>query len=249
VNNLPSDFLISNLEGNRISILGHGGNGFHKKEPINSLESFLKVIDHRNDGTELDVQITRDSILIAFHDQLIDEVTDCEGGITDHVWSKLVDCNSGEQISMVRNVLSLDWKAGTIFSFDVKKHQLDPKNERAFVNELKRIRIDYPNYRFLFESPDIAFLEQLKLVGLGDLYIYCSDPIQGMELCAQLGLSGISINNKLISKEQVELSHDRGFKVMIWGVGSAWDNRDAVLKSPDFIQTDNIRHLQQLLAE
>jgi len=246
-NHLPSNFEVSNMEENQIIILGHGGNGFRADEPINSIASFLKVIEYANDGTELDVQLTNDSILVAFHDAELSRTTDFEGRIGNLKLRELRKLIAKNSIPTVSEVLSLKWKNEITFSFDLKDYGLKPLYLRVFAKVLKNTRDNFSQHRILFESPNVTFLKLMKREGLSELYIYCQDPAKGLTVCKELGLAGISINNKLIEKEQVQLLHNDGFRVMIWGVGSAWDNRSAALKSPDIIQTDNIQHLQQLL--
>ena len=62
-------------------------------------------------------------------------------------------------------------------------------------------------------------------------------------------LHGISIHNDNITKEQVTIAHENGLYVIIWGVENSQENKDAVLKSPDFIETDDLKDLINFLND
>ena len=65
------DFNVKNLNHNIIMILGHAGMGDLYKYPNNTMESIEPVLGIGADGTELDIQMTKDSVLILFHDETL----------------------------------------------------------------------------------------------------------------------------------------------------------------------------------
>src|SRR5690606_4742217 len=81
------EFEISNLNGNKIGILGHGGMGISSTYPMNSVESIMNCIHLNSDGTEIDVQMTNDGVLVAFHDETLDNLTNGSGILHDMDWS------------------------------------------------------------------------------------------------------------------------------------------------------------------
>jgi glycerophosphoryl diester phosphodiesterase len=80
------------------------------------------------------------------------------------------------------------------------------------------------------------------------MYIYPQTFEDGYDIALDLGLRGISINNDIITKEQIELAHSQGIFVTLWGVRIKSGNIDAVAKNPDMIQTDNVDHLVKYLS-
>ena len=60
-------------------ILGHGGMGVSSAIPINSKSSIEKALSYPIQGTELDVRMTADEVLIAFHDNALANNTSCNG--------------------------------------------------------------------------------------------------------------------------------------------------------------------------
>ncbi|MFT7452721.1 MAG: glycerophosphoryl diester phosphodiesterase, partial [Patescibacteria group bacterium] len=83
------DFDIVNLNNNQIDILGHAGMGISSRYPINSFESVSKSLAIGADGTELDVQLTADGILVVFHDQNLESSTNKKGIINDLTWAQI----------------------------------------------------------------------------------------------------------------------------------------------------------------
>ena len=83
------NFEIDNLNGNKIEALGHAGMGYSSLYPINSAESILNALSIGADGSEIDVQLTKDNVLVAFHDENMGSSTKLEGLVRDHTWSEI----------------------------------------------------------------------------------------------------------------------------------------------------------------
>ena len=62
-----------------------------------------------------------------------------------------------------------------------------------------------------------------------------------------LNFFGIVIANDRISRSEVKIAHDSGVRVAIFNIKSLPGNLDAVEKSPDYLITDNITLLQDIL--
>jgi glycerophosphoryl diester phosphodiesterase len=84
-------FTIVNLNNNRITTLGHGGMGVGSAYPSDTYESVLNCLATGADGTEINVQLTKDNVLVAFHDEELGGATNLEGMINSHTWAKLED--------------------------------------------------------------------------------------------------------------------------------------------------------------
>src|SRR5687768_2770290 len=88
----PALWTIKNLNNDRVSVFGHGGMGIFSRLPMNSEPSVNKSIEVGADGTEIDIQVSRDSVLIAFHDADLESSSTCEGTIAEKTWSELSGC-------------------------------------------------------------------------------------------------------------------------------------------------------------
>ena len=78
-------------------------------------------------------------------------------------------------------------------------------------------------------------------------FMYPQSFEEGLNHAATFNMHGITIANKNISKEQVELAHTLGYWVTIWDVEKNSEIREAVRKNPDMIQTDDVPYLVKIL--
>ena len=102
------NFNILNLNNNKISVLGHGGMGIGQVYPINSFESILNCLNLGADGTELDVQMTKDSVLVAFHDRSLEHSTNISGQIFNKTWGEIKDVTYKNPLYTNYKLISLD---------------------------------------------------------------------------------------------------------------------------------------------
>ena len=102
----------------------------------------------------------------------------------------------------------------------------------------------------LIESQDTSFLSilQKKRSGL-KLFIYPADFNSGFSIAKSMGLFGITIHTGIITKEQVRTAHENGLRVTLWGINTQNGNVDAILKHPDYIQSDKIIHLLKIFGK
>ncbi|NRA11936.1 MAG: hypothetical protein HRT57_08275, partial [Crocinitomicaceae bacterium] len=85
----PETYEITNLNNNEIEVMGHAGMGFSDLYPINTAESIMRCINEGADGTELDIQLTADNILVGFHNSDLEGNTNFTGKIRDYTWNEL----------------------------------------------------------------------------------------------------------------------------------------------------------------
>lgn len=255
----PEKIEVINLNNNEIEVMGHAGMGISSLYPINTAESILRCINEGADGSEMDVQLTEDNVLVAFHNSDLDENTNFTGQIRDYTWNELKEARytSTPQLNYkIVKVRDLFDGIGNIedytFTLDIKIYVREGfyfEYIDDFTDAIDDLFSDYQIYDNVFvESQDELFLFDMEFKNsqIG-MYIYPATFEEGYNTAVNLGLKGISIDNDKISKEQVELAHSMGFFVTLWGVKSSGDNLDAANKSPDMIQTDNIDYLVKLL--
>jgi glycerophosphoryl diester phosphodiesterase len=63
--------------------------GFCGEYPENTMISFKKAVEAGCDELELDVQLTKDNVLVIIHDETIDRVTDGTGNVKDYTFEEL----------------------------------------------------------------------------------------------------------------------------------------------------------------
>ncbi|MBL4670478.1 MAG: hypothetical protein JKY30_14630 [Flavobacteriales bacterium] len=249
---------VKNLNGNKVSAFGHSGMGNINIYPRNSFESLLKSLNLGSDGTELDIQLTKDNVLIAFHDHDLSTSTNIRGLVRSLNWSEIKYGRYSKPLYSNYSIISLDQLFSNIknlhsyiFTFDCK---LYPKNAdktkyyNDYVNALNSTINKYSLGNSFIESQDINFLKLLQLENSNyKLFINRDDFNKGMKIAQDFNLYGISNSTKNITKEQVSIAHDNNIFITIWEVKSKSDNKIGVDKFPDFIQTDKIKNLLNIV--
>ena len=253
------DINIINLEGNKIIALGHAGMGIGNTYPMNSSESILKCLNLGMDGTEFDVQMTRDSVLVAFHNQELSSNTNLSGHINALSWTELKKAHYTQTPYLNYSIVSLEDLFSNIinisqykFTFDCKLYT-DNSNINQFyesyINAIVKIvqKHDIENNIYI-ESQSEEFLKLFKSKKPNyKLFIYPSSFESGLDIAQSLNLYGITISTRNVTKEQIKIAHNNNLRVAVWNTHSKSANEEAINKNPDFIQTDRVRHLIKLL--
>lgn len=237
-----------------VIILGHGGLGIRSRLPIDSEKSISQALEYPIDGVEIDVKMTQDSVLVSFHADKMESVSDCEGSIYEKRWNELSGCGQrgwfGQQpISAVNDLLQQHQdRPNTIISLDLKPDSENESELRIFTRQIALLVGSYPKFRFLIESNRATLLNDIKTLQPSvETFYYCNDIHEGIEVCNKFGLDGISIDMKFIaSVETVRKAQSQGQKVMLWGSGSVFSNRKMLELNPDLVQTDDISSMMRI---
>ncbi|MFT4526828.1 MAG: glycerophosphoryl diester phosphodiesterase [Bacteroidia bacterium] len=252
----PEKGSINNISGGQISALGHGGMGSRALIPMNSWESLEACFELGPDGTEVDVQMTKDGVLVCYHDEKLDKTTTCHGTISDVTWEELISgCeyytwSSSKSFARLDSVIAKFGSPGIMISLDLKESGPSHAHNLRMRGQILRLAIMNPEIDFLIESWDATGAwgfenppENMRFFQL------CADPLKGLEIARNEGLNGISIDYRKINKEQCAQIHAEGFYVMVYGANTASGNKEAVALSPDIIQSDRLGHLLDGLAK
>ncbi len=252
---------IRNLNRNTIGILGHRGMSKSYHYPGNSLPSILEALRIGALGCELDIQLTKDGSLVAYHHKDLDQYTNFEGTIRDYKADELKNClykgNYVEKVSLVLvdQLFGLLGKNSKyIFSFDCKFNIDDEKDRIAYYIEFidaieMLINKHLLDNRIFIESDHVDFHRLLKLRKINVRQFITGKGVEkGLRIASELGLFGIGVGSR-ISKKEVEKAHNLGVYVMTWTPTNAFSNAQAVRKNPDYIQTAYLTHLVKFLGE
>lgn len=234
-----------------IRLVGHGGLGPNGDHPMDTREALLGALERGMDGVEMDVQLTQDSVLVAFHDLDLAEKTACEGPINSHTWDQLKNCTDEERNGDTYPIVRLDsllLEATTKFpkaefTFDIK---LNTKGEwwpylHAFTNAISKLAM-HPEAknRIVIECQTKDFLQLMHDEALEiPLFLYGSEPQLAIELATELGCTGITMDNDRITAADVAGALDTGLQVTLFGISGDGDLRSAADKKPGRIQLDH----------
>jgi len=262
---------LTNLNNNRITVLGHRGSGItgiDNTYPGNSLESMEVGIDELGaDGLEMDIQLSMDSQLMLYHDIELSKLTSCNGMINSHTKENLEGCIFDAAFFNAPfkdyHLVSLEKVFNRFKNYSPKpvyfldtKHNYDAKNYTGindfnldFAENLNDLIIKYNLEEYaLISSGNKEMLQilksnypSLKLIMHGSSF---EDALQDAR---SMNLFGITIHYKNISREEVETAHANNLRVTLWGVRTKASCREAVKLFPDYIKTDNILYLLSLI--
>jgi len=191
------DFDIINLNNNQITILGHGGMGIENIYPLNSFEGIQNCLALGADGAELDIQMTKDSVLVVFHDERLEHSTTISGQIFNKAWGEIRDGKYLYPPYAGYKIITLDQLFSRLanpekhtFFLDCKEYSPNTTGSYTskFVNALLKIIDQYNLANNIFieskKSKTIAYLRG-KRPELG-IFAY-ADIITGLPLIEEFG--------------------------------------------------------------
>ncbi len=251
------DFDIINLNNNKIIVLGHGGMGIGHTYPMNSFESILNCLNLGADGTEIDVQMTKDSVLVAFHDEFLEHSTNISGQIFNKTWAEIKNATYNDPLYTSYKLITLDELFTNIANQTEHTFFLDCKNFNpdtsslylnTFNNALIKI-IDKHNLKnsvyMEFKRNDLIKSLKIKRPDL-KIFVY-NDFDLALEIVNDLQLQGIIISVDNISKEEVIKAHNNRAMIAVFNTHSKSRNIEAIEKNVDFIQSNKVKHLIKIL--
>jgi len=250
---------INNLNSNKIYVLGHRGMGKDYIYPGNTIQSISTAISLGADGSEIDVQVTKDSVLVIYHNKKLSTLTNYNGYVSDYKWSDLDSCVYITKNGDFFDVISVNELFNSIsdiqnyyFSMDCKFNygNVDTISYfNAFIYGINKVLIDYDMYgKIMVETGNRYFHQLLKDKSQVLQFVTGSDLNKSVMIAKELGLYGIGMGSS-IKRADISMAHSTGLRVMTWAPKSRWSNFKAIRKSPDFIQTSKVKHMVESLAE
>jgi glycerophosphoryl diester phosphodiesterase len=265
--------VVDNLNGGKIDIIGHAGSGFQtgrNPTPTNSESSIKIAIEgYGADGCEVDLQLSKDSIIMLFHDALLDGSTTCTGCIYENNYDELLQCSFRNDFAVnifhSENIISLkhilDKYTGSdfhpIFYLDIKLYNECNTKDSAYIRTLA---VQLINIVHSYNSEDKIFIitDSQELIDFIRTFDSNPKPIlfigglnktfhEELQFALANNLYGFTIGNSEISAAEVKEAHDNNLRVILHNVKSRNSAVEAVEKFPDVIMTDNIQMLQEIL--
>ncbi|WP_291721991.1 glycerophosphodiester phosphodiesterase [Bernardetia sp.] len=246
-----------------IKVIGHGGMGIGQVYPMNSYESVMYAVSLGSDGIEIDVQMTKDGVLVAFHDEELETKTDKHGKIYEQNWDDIKDAEyvssapyTKYRIIRLKNIFEhLPNLYDYTFFLDVKSFH--STTSMAYHNQLNqaltnlideyREKRNLNINRIYIELKDEEAIELLQNTH-PNYQIFAYDNFErALEKARKYKLKGITVQTSELTKENVELAQNEGLLVATLNTHSQNKNIEAVNKGVDYIQTDRVKHLIKIL--
>ena len=249
--------------GSSWSFLDHGGplafahRGAHGPDGPgeNTLAAFAAAVDLGYSYIETDVHLTADGVVVAFHDDHLDRVTDMVGAISDHTWDEVRRAKVGRDADPVPRLDEI------LRTWPDLKVNIDPKHDRV-VDALARVLEREGAVERVccgsFNDKRLARLRSLLGPGLctslgpkatAKLAAAATGaPIKQLPgPCAQVptGIKGA----RLVTPRFVETAHRLGLQVHVWTIDDRDEMADLLDMGVDGLMTDEATTLKQLLID
>jgi len=248
------------LSGSRALVIAHRGGA--KESTENTIGAFERAIKIGADGIETDLRLTRDGVVVIYHDERFGRVEGLPEAqrsrpVAEMTYAELSqqalvpvgEDTGGRRVPTLGDLLA-DVRAG-ILNIELKRGP----NFDELVNKTISLLKDFRRLdRVVLEPPDLRTAEKLRSALGPRLRLQInpgSDSTVPYETALERVLKfkphSISVSYKKLSWEVVDLAHKAGVEVWVWTVDSPDIARAMTLLGVDAIKTDSPTLLVGLL--
>lgn len=244
---------------NDMLVYGHAGTSLYPERwifPANTKESVLYALDVLDaDGVELDVQMTRDSVLVLYHDEYLDENTRLSGCISEYNFNDLNNLNLYQtryELLTLEEALSIILERNRNVILDLKPYNYCDSANVDYGVFNRALNRDLLPYNHLQKTKIVANALNISLLNsLTDTSIVRSFETQNEnhalqyfqnkyidEVCFDAAVFNDEIRNQFVSN-QIPFS--------LFGVKTQAEIKRGIEFSPKRIITDNISYTRKFV--
>lgn len=223
-----------------VLLIGHGGQGADGPNPMNSREALLGGLADGFDGIEMDVQMTADGVLVAYHEQYLQGA--CNGLVNAHTWEQLRTCD-GRMVridSLLNNALR-SYPAAE-FTLDVKLFAAGEWT--AYLDTFSAAIADlagtlHGGRPLLVECQVEEFLQRIgQRSDAVHRFHYATEAASGIAQARSMNCTGITVHLDGITEDEAAEARAAGLELTLFGIGGQRTLRKALRLQPDRIQSD-----------
>ncbi len=234
--------------------------------PENTMTAFQEAVDLGYRYLETDLQISRDGVLVAFHDDTLDRTTDGSGLVSDHSMDELRRLDAGYRFEAGRDypyrsagvrIPTLEELATTypdqVFSLDLKSDgmeealvatitRLDLWN-RVIVGSFSDARLR--RFRSLTDRPvamSAGPREILRFVAAARLRLPFRPRCESFQVPVKQGIT-------IVSPVTVQAANTAGVPMIVWTINDPAEMRELLDLGVDGIISDRPDLLRSLIEE
>lgn len=224
--------------------------GFWKTEHSaqNSITALNKAAENKLYGSEFDVQLTADGVVVVNHDDTIQGFTI---GKTNYDNLKGLQLKNGEILPTVADYLQAGKKqAGIQLILEIKPHKTKEQEDQIAETTVKMVKEYGLEKQVEYISFSMNICEQLTKLTPNSAIAYLKSDVAPKELKAK-GINGIDYHYKAIEKhpEWVNEAHELDMKVNVWTVNSLKDIQKMIDLKVDYITTDQPLEVTDLIKK
>ena len=232
--------ILSNIDNN-IQVYGHGGMGSRSLLSMNSYRSIEKCKELGIKGTELDIQLTKDSQLVCYHGLLNNQV------IANYTFNEIKEIN--------KKILSLDTVITSfyhpknfpfIFDLEIASNEDNSAFKAKFIRALSNLISAHQLNNTIIETNDSSLINDLNLITPKPSIFFLTKEIDyGFDVIQQYQLDGISTHIDELDSTAVDAFHTSNIYVAVWAVSTKIENNKALNIQVDIIQGDCLKDLKK----
>ena len=203
-------------------MINYAHRGASEYAPENTLSSFYLGLFCGANGIETDVQKTKDGVLVLFHDDTVDRVTNGSGRVSDFTLEELqnltvfsTDRKYTDRIVTFEEFLQKFGWRDLQFAIELKQ----PEIERETIALLEQYRMLEKTILTSFTYENLVRAKQCdSRYRVGWLYSVGNE--QTVEKMRAIGGEQLCPRANQLTREQIEAYHALGFSVRAWGVAN-----------------------------
>lgn len=227
-------------------VIAHRGYWEAPGSAQNSIRSLVKADSLNCFGSEFDVWITPDDVLVVNHDAKVGDIVVEQTPSSEVLAVKL---SNGENIPRLDALLQVAKNTDLRLVCELKEHKNKAQEEKAvkkIVDMMEKYglsgRVDYISF-----SRD-ALLNFIKYAPKGTPVYYLEGDMTPAELKA-VGAAGLDYSMRVMRAhpEWIKEAHELGLKVNIWTVNNEEDMQWCIDNGADFITTNKPERLFRLI--
>lgn len=224
--------------------------GFWKTEHSaqNSITALNKAAENKLYGSEFDVQLTADGVVVVNHDDTIQGFTI---GKTNYDNLKGLQLKNGGILPTLADYLQAGKKqAGIQLILEIKPHKTKEQEDQIAETTVKMVKEYGLEKQVEYISFSMNICEQLTKLTPNSAIAYLKSDVAPKELKAK-GINGIDYHYKAIEKhpEWVNEAHELDMKVNVWTVNSLKDIQKMIDLKVDYITTDQPLEVTDLIKK
>ena len=189
--------------------------------PENTLSSFYAGVDMGANGIENDIQKTKDGILVVFHDDTIDRVTDGSGKISDYTYAELLSFTvSNKKYGRNDKIMTFDeflkyfgWRDLTL-AIELKQYGIASDVIDMIDRYGVRDKVIITSFKY---EELVAAREYDKDIRLGLLYWGATDADR-IEKLKKINAYQACPKALDLTEDELKLIYENGFECRAWGI-------------------------------
>jgi glycerophosphoryl diester phosphodiesterase len=206
--------------------------------PENTMAAFEYAIGLGVDAIEMDVQVSRDDVVVVSHDPYLKSGTFIR---------ELIAVETG--LPTLDEVLRLARLGDFLFNIEAKVSGHTPSTFAELV--LDRIGEHGVQARVIFQSFDFVILHRMNRLAPGiTLAALWEGEARGfVDIAREAGTSIVAPQFELVTPDEVQAAHGAGFRVIPWTANTAADWKRLIAAGVDGIITDDPAALIEYLRQ